>query len=312
MAQYRDRRPQLGGGWVFSLLPDPSALHTSLALRQAIWRKEDARWVVCGIPDVLYTDNGSDFTSNHLEQVGADLKIRLVFSIPGKPRGRGRIERFFSTVNEMFLCELHGYAPAGGAVRGKPMLTLAEFDTLFRAFLLDVYHRRENAETKTPPVERWEANGFLPRMPESLEQLDLLLIQVTKARHVRADGIHFQSLRYISTTLAPYVGETVTLRFDPRDMAEIRVFHEDKFLCRAVCAELAGETVPLRETLRARNRRRRELRGVLRDRESAVNTLLDLKRGGITEREHAHRKATRSRPSAQAIQKRVTTRRAPP
>ena len=134
----------------FLSFEDPSALHTSLALRQAIWRKEDSRWIVCGIPDVLYTDNGSDFTSQHLEQVGADLKIRLVFSIPGKPRGRGRIERFFSTVNEMFLCELDGYAPAGGAVRGKPTLTLAEFDTRFRAFLLDVYHRRENAETKTP------------------------------------------------------------------------------------------------------------------------------------------------------------------
>jgi putative transposase len=275
----------------FLSFQDPSALHTSSALRQAIWRKEDARWVVCGIPDVLYTDNGSDFTSNHLEQVGADLKIRLVFSIPGKPRGRGRIERFFSTVNEMFLCELDGYAPAGGAVRGKPTLALAEFDTLFRTFLLDVYHRRENAETKTPPIERWEANGFLPRMPDSLEQLDLLLIQVARARQVRADGIHFQSLRYISTTLAAYVGETVTLRFDPRDMAEIRVFHEDKFLCRAVCAELAGETVPLREILRARNRRRRELRGVLRDRESAVNTLLDLKRGGITEKEHAQQES---------------------
>ena len=113
----------------FLSFQDPSALHTSLALRQAIWRKEDARWVVCGIPDVLYTDNGSDFTSNHLEQVGADLKIRLVFSIPGKPRGRGRIERFFSTVNEMFLCELDGYAPSVGAVRGKPTLRLAEFDT---------------------------------------------------------------------------------------------------------------------------------------------------------------------------------------
>jgi putative transposase len=125
-------------------------------------------------------------------------------------------------------------------VRGKPTLTLADFDTRFRAFLLDVYHRRENAETKAPPVERWEANGFLPRMPDSLEQLDLLLIQVAKARQVRADGIHFQSLRYISTTLAAYVGETVTLRFDPRDMGEIRVFHEDRFLCRAVCAELAG------------------------------------------------------------------------
>ncbi|MEP7274348.1 MAG: Mu transposase C-terminal domain-containing protein, partial [Acidobacteriota bacterium] len=125
----------------------------------------------------------------------------------------------------------------------KPRLTLAEFDGLFRTFLLDVYHRRECSETKTPPVEGWEAKGFLPRMPDSLEQLDLLLIQVARARQVRVDGIHFQSLRYISTTLAAYVGETVTLRFDPRDMAEIRVFHEDKFLCRAVCAELAGATV---------------------------------------------------------------------
>src|SRR3954447_4006154 len=271
----------------FLSFEDPSALHTSLALRQAIWRKEDSRWIVCGIPDILYTDNGSDLTSQHLEQVGADLKIRLVFSIPRKPRGRGRIERFFSTVNEMFLCELDGYAPAGGVVRGKSTLTLAEFDNRFRTFLLDVYQRRENAETKTPPVERWQANGFLPRMPDSLEQLDLLLIQIVKARQVRADGIHFQNLRYISITLAAYVGETVTLRIDPRDVAEVRVFHEGKFLCQAVCAELAGDTIPLREILRARNRRRRELRGVLRDRETAVNTLLDLKRGEVMERKDA-------------------------
>ena len=79
--------------------------------------------------------------------------------------------------------------------------------------------------------------------------------------------------------LAAYVGETVTLRIDLRDLAEIRVFHEGKFLCRAVCAELAGQTVPLREIIRARNQRRRELRGVLRDRQAAVNTLIDLKRG---------------------------------
>jgi putative transposase len=269
------------------LLEDPCTLHTSLALRQAIWRKEDPRWIVCGIPEVLYTDHGSDFTSRHLEQVGADLKVQLIFSLPGKPRGRGRVERFFSTVNEMFLCELEGYAPEGGAVRGKPTLTLANFDTRFRTFLLEDYHRHECAETKIPPSERWEANGFLPRMPDSLEQLDLLLIQVVKARQVRIDGIHFQSLRYISTTLAAYVGETVTLRYDPRDMAEIRVFHEDRFLCRAICPELAGETVPFREIVRARNRRRRELRGLLRDRQRTVDALLEMKRGDVTEKGNA-------------------------
>ena len=97
----------------FLSFESPSTLHAALALRQAIWRKEDARWKVCGIPEILYTDNGSDFTSRHLEQVSADLKIRLVFSTPGIPRGRGRIERFFSSVDQMFLCTLPGFKSYG-------------------------------------------------------------------------------------------------------------------------------------------------------------------------------------------------------
>ena len=39
----------------FLSFEDPCTLHTSLALRQAIWRKEDSRWTVCGVPDMLYT-----------------------------------------------------------------------------------------------------------------------------------------------------------------------------------------------------------------------------------------------------------------
>ena len=68
----------------------PSVIQTALALRQAIWRKAEPGWHVCGIPQVLYTDHGSDFTSQHIEQVTADLKIRLIFSTVGKPRGRGK------------------------------------------------------------------------------------------------------------------------------------------------------------------------------------------------------------------------------
>ena len=117
----------------------------------------------------------------------------------------------------------------------------------------------------------------MPRMPESLEQLDLLLLSVPRARKVRPDGIRFQGFRYIDTTLAAFIGESVMLRYDPRDIAEIRVFHQDTFLCRAICPELAGATVSLRDVLRARNRRRRELRGVLRERAKTVEELLKLK-----------------------------------
>ncbi|MBZ0185471.1 MAG: transposase family protein, partial [Candidatus Obscuribacterales bacterium] len=73
----------------------PSILRTALAFRQAIWKKSDPQWLVCGIPDEFYVDHGSDFTSRHIEQVSADLKVGLSFSLVGEPRGRGKIERFF-------------------------------------------------------------------------------------------------------------------------------------------------------------------------------------------------------------------------
>jgi putative transposase len=126
----------------FLFFEAPSAAQTALALRQAIWRKDDPRWHVCGIPDVLYTDNGSDFTSQHLEQVAADLKIRLVFSTPGIPRGRGRIERFFSTISDMLLCELPGFKSRADKVGRQALLTLPQLDRLFREFFLETYHRR--------------------------------------------------------------------------------------------------------------------------------------------------------------------------
>ena len=79
------------------------------------------------------------------------------------------------------------------------------------------------------------------------------------------------------------MGEEVLLRYDPRDIAEIRVFHEGRFVCRAVCQELAGETVPLREVIRARERRRRELRRTIEDRRKAVDSLLESRRGAAGE-----------------------------
>jgi putative transposase len=252
----------------------PSALHTALALRQAIWRKSAPAWSVCGIPQLLYTDHGSDFTSQHLEHVCADLKIQAVFSHVGIPRGRGRIERFCNTVNQLLLSRLPGYAPAGYATQVTPVLDLQGFTRAFEHFVLTEYHQTPHSATGVPPHVRWSANGFLPQLPVSLEHLDLLLLTVAKSRRVQQDGVRFQSLRYIDPTLAVYVGEDVTIRYDPRDMAEIRVYHHTRFVCRAVCQELAGETVSLQDIVRARRQRTRALQEQLAARQSLVDQLL--------------------------------------
>ena len=90
---------------------------------------------------------------------------------------------------------------------------------------------------------------------------------------MQRDGSHCHALRYFSITLAPYVGEPVTIRYDPRDLAEIRVYHRDKFLCRAVSPDIASVTVSLQDLQTARNQRRRELRQQLTARRSLVELL---------------------------------------
>jgi len=253
----------------------PSALTTALAFRQAIWRKPWPGWHVCGIPDAFYVDHGSDFTSAHLEQVMADLGIRAFFSLPGQPRGRGKVERIFGTINQMCLPALPGYAPRGTPDRaGQARLTLAELDAAIGTFIREVYNLTSHGETGIAPQQRWEAGAFIPRMPDSLEQLDLLLLTVAKPRKIHPDGIHFQGLRYLDPVLAAYVGDSVIIRYDPRDMAEIRVFTGAGFLCRAICPELAGTTVSLKDITAARNARRRGLARGLRERASVVERLL--------------------------------------
>ncbi len=259
----------------------PSALQTALALRQAIWRKSQPGWHVCGIPQILYTDHGSDFTSRHIEQVVADLKIRLVFSAVGKPRGRGKIERFFSTIGQVLLSRLPGYAPH--AAKTKAVLNLPELAAAVDDYIVREYNTGRHSATGEPPQIRWSRGGFLPQMPASLEQLDLLLLTVPSTRRVHQDGIRFMGLRYISPTLAAYVGERVLLRYDPRDMAEVRLYHNDRFLCRAICQEIAGSTVTLREIVRGREQRRRQLRQTLQERRRTVESLLEAKRWSAPE-----------------------------
>ena len=154
----------------FISLDAPSALNTALALRQAIWRKANPAWIVSGIPEQLYVDNGSDFISEHIEQACIALKIRLIHSLPGRPRGRGKIERVFRTINDMFLSDLPGHTIAGKSLSA-PTLKLDELRTRFETFVCGVYHRRQHGSTGEPPVSRWQKGGFLPAMPDSLEHL---------------------------------------------------------------------------------------------------------------------------------------------
>lgn len=242
----------------------PSAIETALALRQAIWRKNDPAWAMCGLPDVLHVDHGSDFTSHHLEYTTVALKIRLVYSTVGRPQGRGKIERFFGTVNTELLTRLPGHL-APGSRSPEPQLTLADLDRAIGEFVM-TYNERPHRELGMSPKNVWTGEGWLPRMPDSLEQLDGLLLAVPKNRIVQRDGIHFQGQRYLAPTLAPFVGRSVTIRYDPRDLSEIRVYDHDTYLCVAIDEAHPNQRLSLRDIETAHRARRRQLRKNINDR----------------------------------------------
>ena len=98
-----------------------------------------------GLPRAIYVDNGSAFVSAQLLRACASLGIRLVHSRPGRPQGRGKIERFFGTVRGQFLVE----------VQARGVADLVELNRLFAAWVETVYHRRS-----TPRRGRARCSGW--------------------------------------------------------------------------------------------------------------------------------------------------------
>jgi putative transposase len=242
----------------------PSAMNTALALRQAIWPKIDGTWPMCGIPDAIYVDHGSDFTSNHIAQTAKDLHFGITYSTVARPQGRGKIERFFGTINSELLGSLPGHMSPRTTPRAT--LSLKELDLEVLAFITSNYPSRRHPEIDATPWAAWTSDGWLPRLPASIDELNLLLMTVAKTRTVQRDGIHFQGQRYVSPLLAAYVGENVVIRYDPADIAEIRIFHRNQYICKAIDQVHGGSNLTLRDIQAARSARRRTLRKQINER----------------------------------------------
>jgi putative transposase len=147
------------------------------------------------------------------------LGARLTHSTPGRPQGRGKIERLFLTVREQFLVEITG----DDAVSGRRHVTsIGELNRLFTAWAETVYHRRVHSETGQAPLQRW-ADGWkaaAPPLPEPGQLHEAFLWSerrtVRKTATVSLHGNTYQ----VDPSLA---GRRIELVFDPFDLTSIDV-----------------------------------------------------------------------------------------
>lgn len=165
-----------------------------------------------GVPASVYVDNGSAFVDAWLLRACARLGIKLTHSTPGRPEGRGKIERFFRTVRGQFLAEFT-------EERTARVPDLAELNRLFAAWTETVYHAREHSETGQAPLARWEAGGPFP-LPAAADLADAFRWSewrtVTKTATVSMHGNRYQ----VDPALT---GQRVELVFDPFDITVLSV-----------------------------------------------------------------------------------------
>lgn len=153
-----------------------------------------------GIPASIYVDNGSAFVDKQLLRTCASLGIRLVYSKPGQPEGRGKIERFLVEIGS-----------------GWELGDLVALNTLFTAWVETIYHRRTHSETGQTLLQRW-STADPPTLPTQLREAFLWSEwrTVTKTATVNLHGNHYE-------VDAALVGRKVELVFDPFDITAIQV-----------------------------------------------------------------------------------------
>lgn len=303
----------------------PSSQVVALALRHAILPKQYdaayklyADWTTYGKPEYLFTDGGKDFRSNHLQQIGVQLGFDC--HLRDRPSEGGIAERPFGTFNTEFFSTLPGYT--GSNVQERPeeaekeaCLTLRDLEQLFVAYLVNRYNQALDARMGDQTrIGRWEA-GLLKQPPLLNErELDICLMKQTRRTIYRGGYLQFENLTYQSDELAAYAGETVVVRYDPREITRVLVYrrdskHDDQgvlvsaketLLASAVAQDLETEKLSLEEA-RANSRRIRE-QGKAVNNQSMLDEIhdreafIDQKKKSRRERQKEEQTSIRSRP----------------
>jgi len=197
-------------------------LNASRALRGGIAAR--------GLPKAVYVDNGSPFVSGQLLRACAVLGIRLIHSTPGRPEGRGKVERVFRTVREQLLVELEDRPPA----------SLEDLNRIFQSWVEQVYHRRVHSETGQTPLERFLALGPPPLPGELALSGAFRWSERRTVSKTGTVGMHGNTYE-VDPELA---GRQVDLVFDPLELADVAVQIDGRHVGLAVALRIKRHVHP--------------------------------------------------------------------
>jgi len=196
--------------------------HSRVVPHAAYYLKADTRSFHCsfkeairrrGVPRKLYTDQGGPFINDHTRVICANLSIRLLHAKPYHAWSKGKIERFFHTLQQDFEASLR--------LPGQPASSLEELNARLADWLQTVYHVRRHEGIGMSPQERFAQGSAQVRPLDPHLDLDRLFY-AQAFRLVRKDGTVRLENHLYEVDLA-LRGLEVRLRFDPWSLARVEV-----------------------------------------------------------------------------------------
>ena len=265
----------------------------SVALSESALTVLDALRMACcygGVPALFYSDGGPGYVNRLLLDDRTGMMTRLGITptnaIPGRPQGKGLMERAVKTLWVRAAQGLTSYTGAlmdGDAAHRNFKLSRAALKTGKRAVLpsweefkrhilarveeynttphrgLPRYRDAQGRLRHYSPEEYWQtftARGFTPvRVPQGMEA-ELFM---PGARRVTRNGwLQFYSGRYYAPELAEFHGEAVEVRYDIWDAGRVWCWTLDG---RPICeATLEGNSRPYFEQSRVEAAREKRAR----------------------------------------------------
>ncbi|MBW8352155.1 IS481 family transposase [Bacillus sp. IITD106] len=177
-----------------------------------------------GKPAIIYADNGKIYRSETLQYACAQLGITLTHTQPYDPQSKGKIERFFKTVQTRFYPLL----------QANPVYSLEELNERFWLWLEEDYHRRVHAslEGKTPHGvfhSQLDQLTFLEE-PSILETIFLKREQ----RKVKADSTITLN-KQLYEVPPRFIGSSIDVRLDENG---VYVFENDQKVAEATLVNM--------------------------------------------------------------------------
>jgi transposase InsO family protein len=164
------------------------------AIRAAFYKR--------GVPQSLYVDNGSIYSSKEIIQICARVGCLLHHTPVRDGAAKGKVERFFRTTRDQFLART---------------LDLSSLETLnrqFTAWVEEHYNAQTHSVIGMSPLDRFALDRNRVRFLPPNEANDELFY-IEEERHVRADNtFSFKALRFEAPRHLP--DRTIQIRFERR------------------------------------------------------------------------------------------------